>query len=554
MNKARNATPPVLLLTIVTFGQATVAPETRSKTDRRPAPAAKRMQPVLDVWWQDAVFYELFVRSFADSKAGPLANDGVGDFRGLIERLDYLNDGDPKTTDDLGITALWLMPITESPSYHGYDTTDYRTIDREYGTNADFLEFVNACRKRGIRVTIDLVLNHCSNRHPWFQAAANGDPSKRNWFIWHEDHPGWRGPWNQSVWHRSPGSASGFYYGLFWHGMPDFDYEHEPVTSAMFDVISYWLTDMRIDGFRLDAIRHLIEDGQIQENTPATHAWLKRFFNHTKSVKADAMSVGEVWASSEDVSRYVGDQMDVAFEFSLSDALLDAIRKQDARRFTDTMTNVQKLYPLGMYATFLRNHDQPRVLHVLNGDREAAMLAAAIQFALPGVPYIYYGEEIGMTADKPDPQIRTPLPWTGGEHGGFSTTTPWIDLKPDYKTVNIAAQTDDPTSMLNHYRRLVRARLSHKALRTGAYVPLKTSDPRVLAFMRQHKDESILCLFNLSKATIADIQLAIGDEKDSQRELSSDLLSRMTGNSLLRPVNSLKPRASHLFVIESGGG
>ncbi|MEO0716726.1 MAG: alpha-amylase family glycosyl hydrolase, partial [Planctomycetota bacterium] len=355
------------------LGQATTNESARA-TDGRPAPAAERFTGTdhLDPWWQDATFYHIFVRSFADSGQGPLANDGVGDIRGMIERLDYLNDGDPSTTTDLGVTGIWLMPIMQSPSYHGYDTVDYRLIDDEYGTNKDFQDFIAECEKRGIRVILDLVLNHSSSDHKWFQASLDPESEYRDFYVWLDEDPGWGGPWGQDVWHEADmkgGASDGsVFYGLFWHGMPDLNYRTQAVTDAVFDLSRFWLEEMGAHGFRLDAIRHLVEDGPVQENTPETHAWLRAYQSFLRSVDAEVLTVGEVWADSDAVSRYVGDQMDIAFEFDLGYRLVDAVREGRAEPMVTQLKRMDELYPLGMYATFLRNHDQTRVLTEFNGD------------------------------------------------------------------------------------------------------------------------------------------------------------------------------------------
>ncbi|MEM7621616.1 MAG: alpha-amylase family glycosyl hydrolase [Planctomycetota bacterium] len=534
-------------------GQATVAPVERAEASGRPAPAAQRYDAAPEGWWQDAVFYEVFVRSFADSTSGPLANDGVGDLRGLIERLDYLNDGDPETHDDLGVDGIWLMPITDSPSYHGYDTTDYRLVEPDYGTNEDFVALMEACRARGIRVVIDLVLNHLSSDHPWFKAALDGDPAKRDWFIWRDEDPGFRGPWNQPVWHRAPDGA--YYYGCFWGGMPDLDYENAEVSAAMLDVVRFWLEDMGVDGFRMDAIRHLIEAGAVQDNTPATHAWLREYFDFVKGVNPEALSIGEVWAGSDDVSRYVGGQMDLAFEFDLAYAIIDSVRDEDSARVVDQLGRMEELYPLGMYATFLRNHDQPRTLHELGGDVEAAKLAASIQFALPGVPFVYYGEEIGMSADKPDPELRTPMQWSGERHAGFSSVRPWKDPKPAYRRVNVAAQTGEVSSVLSHYRRLIDARGAHEVLRTGAVEIEPTSVGSVLAIRRRLGDglgdgvgdgASVLCLFNLGTRAVR-VADAIGYDPSLLRSRGLVLRDLLNPDAGLPSV--LGPRAAHYLWI-----
>ena len=243
-----------------------------------------------DAWWNGAVFYEVFVRSFADSDG-----DGKGDLRGLLAKLDYLNDGDPATTADLGVDALWLMPVFESPSYHGYDVVDYRAIERDYGTAADLDALVVAAHARGVRVIVDLVLNHTSVEHPWFRESASSPSSpRRDWYLWSPTDLGWTQPWNPesgSCWHERNGA---FYYALFWSGMPDLNYRTPAVREEAKAIASFWLA-RGVDGFRLDAARHLVEDGPgpALVDTPETHAFWKEFAAHVRSVKPDAVLVGE---------------------------------------------------------------------------------------------------------------------------------------------------------------------------------------------------------------------------------------------------------------------
>lgn len=544
------------------FAQATIEGAQRVDPSQRPPPAAERFAPVLDVWWQDAVFYQVFVRSFADSTDGPLAGDGVGDIRGLIERLDYLNDGDPDTHDDLGITAIWLMPITASPSYHGYDTTDYKLINPDYGTNDDMLELIRECRERGIRVIIDLVLNHCSNRHPWFLDALHEDSEKRDWFIWVDEDPGFRGPWGQRVWHRADARGRdgvGIYYGIFSERMPDLNFRNPEVTEAAYDIATFWLADMGIDGFRLDAIRHLIENGRIQDNTPETHDWLRGFFEHCKSVRDDAFLVGEVWADSDDVSRYVGDQMDTAFEFTLGYRIVDAISQQNAGVLVDQLRRIISLYPHGMYATFLRNHDQPRTRSELGGCEASARLAATILLTLPGVPFIYYGEELGMEAVKSrgDTSLRTPMPWNDGELGGFSSAEPWQPFADGRSAANVLTQTGDPDSMLSLHRRLIRLRQTHSALRTGAMTIVPTSDRRVLAIRRDAApgDETgadLLCLFNLAGVDVDEYRLENSRVPTGGRDLLHGVevvADSMNDDAAGKPIRVLRPRRGYIIEL-----
>ncbi|MEM7624255.1 MAG: alpha-amylase family glycosyl hydrolase [Planctomycetota bacterium] len=566
---AARFTPVITMLSVLActspaFGQATTNQEAAGTSEGVPAPASERLDPILDVWWQDAVFYEIFVRSFGDSSQGPLANDGVGDLRGLIERLDYLNDGDPDTTRDLGVTGIWLMPIMQSPSYHGYDTVDYYRIDDEYGTNEDFKELVRECHARGIKVIIDLVLNHCSSQHPWFVDAQRPGSDKRDWFIWSPTKPTYKGPWGQTVWHDAPNGSGEAFYGQFWHGMPDLNFRHPPVTEELNKIVRFWLEEMGADGFRLDAIRLLVENGKAQENTPETHAWLRDFFDLYKSINPDAFTVGEVWSGSEIVTRYVGDQMDVAFEFSLSYAITNAVKEKRAAPVLERMQTVTELYPLGMYATFLRNHDEPRTAHELGGDLRAAGLAATIQFALPGVPFVYYGEEIGMSATKHaeggDANVRTPMQWTAPDSGndrtadpGFSRADAWRGLLPDRPIANVQTQHRQPDSLLNLYRRLARLRHAHPALRIGTYTPIQTSRDDVLAFRRTfagnntHPAEDLLCVFNLSDQPITNYELNVPDDLRLARQ--RELLHRARPAKADKPIKKLAPQAGYVVAL-----
>ena len=441
-------------------------------------------------WWQDAVFYEVFVRSFYDSDG-----DGRGDLQGLIEKLDYLNDGDPETSDDLGVTALWLMPIQPSPSYHGYDVTDYYAIDPDYGTLDDFRALLRATHERGMRVILDLVLNHTSNLHPWFLASRQPESPFRDWYLWTETPPEFLGPWGQTVWHRTGPSA---YYGLFWSGMPDLDYRNPEVTMQVFDIARFWLDEIGVDGFRLDAIRHLIEDGEIQENTPATHFWLKGFHAVAKGWKPDALLVGEIWDEPEAILPYLDREVDLAFEFSLADAILNGLRWSNARPIASALRTIQTVYPTGRYATFLSNHDQDRVMTRLIGNVPRAKLAASILLTLPGTPFLYYGEEIGLTGAKPDERIRTPMAWTDGEYGGFTTGRPWEPLESGAPSRSVAIQSEDTDSLLWHYRRMIALRMDTRALRTGSLTLLETGDGAVLAYLRECEDEILLVIHHLA--------------------------------------------------------
>jgi glycosidase len=453
-------------------------------------------------WWDDVVFYEVFVRSFYDSDG-----DGVGDLSGLIEKLDYLNDGDPATTDDLGITGIWLMPITQSPSYHGYDVTDYFAVDDEYGAAADFGRLMDEAHRRGIRVIVDLVLNHTSYKHPWFKDARSDFSSPyRDFYIWSDEDPGYKSPWGGRVWHRT---STDYYYGLFWEGMPDLNYENPDVTAEMQKAIRFWLDDMGADGFRLDAIKHLIEDGRKQENTPDTHHWLRGFYTFYKGVNADAVTVGEVWSSTLEVVKYIGDQLDLAFEFNTAEAMLKSAKYQNRNHVLRAHRQAWERYPPNQFATFLTNHDQDRAMTQL-GNVDWAKSAASLLLTGPGVPFLYYGEEIGHIGGKPDENIRTPMQWSDGDNAGFTTATvAWRAPQRNYRDVNVAAQTDDPDSLLSHYRRLIHARSTHETLRIGDWREVKVKDERIYAFLRHSDDETLLVLINLSDEPVGDYSLSL---------------------------------------------
>ena len=442
-------------------------------------------------WWNDTVFYEILVRSFYDSDG-----DGIGDLAGLTSKLDYLNDGDPATSDDLGITGIWLMPVNDSPSYHGYDAVDYRSINPDYGTMADFQAFLAAAHARGIKVIIDYVMNHCSNRHPWFVAAAGNDPAYRDWFRWSATDPGQIGPWGQTVWHWN---ASGWYYGLFGSGMPDLDYDTPAVKSEMFDTATYWLDAIGVDGFRLDAVLYIDEDGDQLQNTPATLQFWQDFNAHVKAVNPGVLSVGEAWTNTQTVVPYVtDDRLDLCFEFDLSYATVGAANGGDAGWLRSKAADVYSRYPYLQFATFLTNHDQDRVLDQLGGDEGKARVAAGIYLTLPGVPFVYYGEEIGMTGSGADQNKRTPMQWTGGANAGFTTGTPWEPIRPDYPGTNVLVEEQDPGSLLNWYKRLVHLRAETPALRRGTHHSLASSAAPVLAFVRAEAAQTVLCLANTS--------------------------------------------------------
>ena len=456
-------------------------------------------------WTNGAVFYEIFVRSFSDSDG-----DGKGDVNGLISRLDYLNDGNPATTGDLGVDAVWLMPVFRSPSYHGYDTIDYETINPDYGSNADFDRFLAEAHRRGIKVIVDFVMNHTGSDHPWFVDSSSGPASpKRDWYVWSPVDPGWGQPWGSDPsWHPRNGA---YYYGVFWSGMPDLNFRTPAVRAEIERLARLWL-DRGVDGFRLDATRHLIETGPGpgQSDTPETHAFLKEFSASVRGSHPSAMLVGENWTETPTIATYYGsaavvaggDELPMNFDFPLAEQIVRGVNAGDAGGIAGKIAEIQSLYPAGAAdAPFLTNHDQVRVATQLSRSLPRMKNAAAILLTLPGAAFLYYGEEVGLRngTTSNDEAKRTPMPWDASAGGGFTTGAPWFPFAPGKETDNVSAETADRTSLLSRYRDLIRLRHSSSALAKGSLELLtpSTASP-TLAFLRLDGAERVLVVHNLT--------------------------------------------------------
>lgn len=523
-----------------------------------PRVSAQAPAPDDSDWRDGGVCYEIFVRSFYDSDG-----DGVGDLRGLIEKLDYINDGDPSIRSDLGASCIWLMPVNPSPSYHGYDVTDYYRIDPIYGTNADFRRLTKEAHRRGIRVLIDMVINHTSSRHPFFKhALLHVDSPYRDWYQW-SDSIGPNNEYGDNNWHRgSPRDE--YYYGFFSRSMPDLDWETEAVREEMKRVATFWLEEMRVDGLRLDAVRHLMEaETGISTNVPRTHDMLREYGAHVRQVDAEAFTIGEVFDSTGALRAYYPDQLDAYFAFSVSDAILEAVRSGSSAGLLEAVLELQDIVPGNRWAPFLRNHDQTRTLTWLDGDVARARLAAGLLLTLPGVPFVYYGEEIGMTGDKPDPRIRTPMHWRLDRAAGFSEGVPWEPLQADSLTANVEALDGDPNSLLNLYRALVHLRARNKALGAGELVPLSADTGAVTAYLRQHGDSVVLVVANLGTALLAGVAITADMRVLPAGLFELDTLWGEEPAATLQvgddgqihdyvPLPSLAPQSLHVFQISGG--
>jgi alpha-amylase len=449
-------------------------------------------------WTRGAVCYEVFVRSFYDSNG-----DGIGDLNGLTQKLAYI--------DSLGASCIWLMPVAASPSYHGYDVSDYYRVEPAYGTNADFKRFVAAAHRRGIKVLVDMVLNHASSEHPYFQTALRDTTSPyRAWFRFSPTPLG-RGPWGEVAWHHSP-VRDEYYYGVFWSGMPDLNYDTPAVRAEAKKIARFWLRDMGVDGFRLDAIPYLVEQGACLMGCAGTHAFLHEYAAYVHSLKPEAYTVGEAWGPIDAMLPYYPDQLTSYFAFELADSLLSVVRTGRAAGLLPGYLRLQDTLPAYRWSPFLSNHDQTRTMTVLGGDVARAKLAATLLLTLPGLPFIYYGEEIGMTGDKPDPRLRTPMQWAPRTGAGFTSGTPWEGLQPDSLMANVEVQERDPGSLLHLYRRLIRLRKRHEALAIGTLVPLTASSSTVAAYLRRAvSGHRVLVVANLGATGVADVSIGSGD-------------------------------------------
>lgn len=481
-------------------------------------------------WWNETVFYEIFVRSFYDSDG-----DGIGDFNGLTQKLDYLNDGDPNTDSDLGITGIWLMPIHESPTYHGYDAVDYRSINPDYGTMEDFRNFLDAAHERDIKVIIDYVMNHTSTEHPWFQKSAAGDSDYRDFYRWSDTHPGFSGPWGQQVWHNQHDGQQfdEYYYGLFWSGMPDLNYDNPAVKDSMFAISDFWINEVGVDGFRQDAVIYIYEDGQILKNTPETFQFWEDFNANLKATNPNAFAVGEAWEPTNISLQYVtNNRLDYVFEFDLAQAILNGVNNENAEPILSHMQVVYDQYPFLQFGTFLTNHDQDRVMNVLGRDTEKAKTAASIYLTLPGIPYLYYGEEVGMLGQKPDPDIRLPMQWSSEPNAGFTDATPWRSPNTNFAEHNVEVMQEDENSLWNHYRDLIRFRNDHSQMQTGEYEAALTSRNDVIAFFRydENLDDTKLIVINLGDSEITDLSLDHSNSMLIESDATYSYDNLLTGN------------------------
>jgi maltose alpha-D-glucosyltransferase/alpha-amylase len=488
------------------------------------------------LWFKDAVFYEIYVRGFYDSNA-----DGIGDFRGLTEKLDYL--------EWLGVDCIWLLPMYASPLRDGgYDIADFYAMLPEYGTLEDFKTFLKEAHARGIRVITDLVVNHTSDAHAWFQEARRSPTSrKRDWYVWSDDphkyaeariiftdteHSNWT--WDEE--------AGAFYWHRFFSHQPDLNYDNPEVRQAMLDVVSFWL-DLGIDGFRVDAVPYLIErEGTICENLPETHAVLKELRAHVEANYPNVLLLGEANQWPEDVVEYFGDgqEFHMNYHFPIMPRLFMALRQEDRRPIVEILERTPDIPENCQWGMFLRNHDEltlemvtdeerdylyneyakdrrmrlnvgirRRLAPLLDNSRRRIELLHGLLLSLPGSPFLYYGDEIGMgdniyLGDRDG--VRTPMQWSADRNAGFSRADferlyfPLISNPVyGYQSVNVEAQQRYDSSLLNWMRLMIHLRKRHRVFGRGRMDFVKPENRKIFAFTREHEGETVLCVFNLSQ-------------------------------------------------------
>jgi len=508
----------------------------------RPAPSSAPPQPTglarEPEWYRDAVIYELHVKAFADSNG-----DGIGDFDGLTQHLDYL--------EELGVTAVWLLPFYPSPLRDdGYDTADYDGVHSDYGDLRSFRRFLREAHRRGLRVITELVMNHTSDQHAWFQRARKAPPGSthRDFYVWSDTpdrYPEARiifGDFESSNWTWDP-VAGAYYWHRFYSHQPDLNFDNPAVHKAVLGAVERWL-DMGVDGVRLDAVPYLYErDGTNGENLPETHQFLKSLRRHIDDRYTDRMLLAEANQWPEDAAAYFGDgdECHMNFHFPVMPRLYMAVQMEDRVPIVDILEQTPAVPDGCQWATFLRNHDEltlemvtdeerdymyrayasdprmrvnlgirRRLAPLLDNDRRKIELLNVLLFSLPGTPVIYYGDEIGMgdnvyLGDRDG--VRTPMQWSPDRNAGFSTANPQrmylppiIDPEYHYETLNVEAQRANPSSLLQWMRRLIAQRKRHKALSRGDITFLEPENPRVLAFLRTLEGEApILVVANLSR-------------------------------------------------------
>ncbi len=488
-----------------------------------------------ELWFKDAVFYEVPVRSFFDSNS-----DGKGDFRGLAQKLDYIRD--------LGVDCIWVLPMYPSPNMDdGYDIADFLSVHPDYGSVGDFINFIDAAHARGLKVVADLVLNHTSDQHSWFQEARNDPKSpKRDYYVWSDDPTKYGGAriifidTEVSNWTFDPVANQYFWHRFFYH-QPDLNYDNDALHEEMLDVARFWLR-FGLDGFRCDAVPYLYErEGTNCENLPETHQFLHKLRKMVDTEFPGKILLAEANQWPEDVVEYFGTaeepEFQMGFHFPVMPRLYMAMSREDRAPIVDILRRTPDIRPDCQWGTFLRNHDEltlemvtldereymwnvyapnprmksnlgirRRLAPLMNNNRNAIELINAMMLSLPGSPCIYYGDEIGMGDNiwlRDRNGVRTPMQWTADKNAGFSHADElWAPIINDpvygYEHVNVSDQEQIPSSLLNWTRRILEIRRQHKAFGRGTIDFILPENHSILVYIRKWEDDTMLCVVNLS--------------------------------------------------------
>jgi maltose alpha-D-glucosyltransferase / alpha-amylase len=551
-----------------------------------PPPSSGQWFEADPLWFKKAVFYEIHLRGFFDANA-----DGSGDFRGLTEKLEYLQW--------LGIDCIWLLPMYASPLRDGgYDISDYYEVHPDYGTIDDVRAFIEAAHEHGLRVIADLVMNHTSSDHPWFQrarAAPAGSP-ERDWYVW-SDTPN-RYEDARIIFIDTEASnwtwddvAGAYYWHRFFSHQPDLNYDNPAVRDAMLDVLRFWL-DLGLDGFRLDAVPYLYErDGTNCENLAETHAFLKLVRRTIDEEYPDRVLLAEANQWPEDVVQYFGDgdECHMAFHFPVMPRMFMAARREESAPMYEILDRTPHIPDNCQWGLFLRNHDEltlemvtdeerdymyaeyakdprmklnlgirRRLAPLLDNGRDEMELMHAILFSLPGSPVLYYGDEIAMgdnvyLGDRDG--VRTPMQWTGDRNAGFSRADfaqlyapPLMDPVYGYQAVNIEAQLRTPTSLLRWLKRFIALRKEHPVFGLGDYLPLEPSNPKVFAHIRTYEEDIVLCVHNLARSAQAvELDLSAYEGRWPREMLGHTRFPRV---GELPYLLTLAPRGWFWFLLE----
>ncbi|ANQ64338.1 glycoside hydrolase family 13 protein [Staphylococcus equorum] len=534
-------------------------------------------------WWKEAVAYQVYPRSFNDSN-----NDGIGDLQGVIEKLDYIQD--------LGIDIIWLSPMYKSPNDdNGYDISDYQDIMDEFGTMEDFDQLLDGVHQRGMKLILDLVVNHTSDEHPWFiESKSSKDNPKRDWYIWKDpkadgsEPNNWESIFNGSTWEYDKTTGQ-YYFHLFSKKQPDLNWENKDVKVAVFNMMNWWF-EKGIDGFRVDAITHIkktfeagdlpVPEGKtyapafdVDMNQPGIHDWLQEMKDESLS-HYDIMTVGEAnGVNPDNADEWVGEdkgKFNMIFQFEHLGLWNTGDIKFDVKAYKDVLNRWQKkLEDIGWNALFIENHDQPRRVSTWGDDErfwyESATSHAVVYFLQQGTPFIYQGQEIGMT-NYPFESVetfndvavvneynivkaqggdltellnkhkmenrdnsRTPMQWTNGINGGFSEYEPWFPVNPNYTEINVSSQLQDSDSILNFYKSLIQVKKAHDIFTYGTFNLIDAENEHVFAYIRELDGKRVLIVGNLTdkssslefNETINENNIKLHNYKDNKLNLNA---------------------------------